>query len=106
MRQLAAQATLEGDGTLSWSDGLALAQWEGVTTGGTIPSTLGTLTPLTTLDLSDNELTGTVPTELSALTSLPTLSLSGNTLSGCVPAAIRPLAAAITAAGGTHDIAA
>ena len=118
---LAAQATLAGDGTLNWSEGLALAQWDGVATGGTptrvtgldvsdksldgtIPSTLGTLTALTTLDLSANALTGAVPSELSALTSLTTLGLSGNPLSGCVPAAIRPLAAAITAAGGTHDI--
>ena len=120
---LAAQPTLEGTGTLNWSEELALASWEGVSSsgtpsrvtgldvsdeslGGTIPSTLGTLTALTTLDLSDNELTGAVPTELSALTSLTTLALSGNTLSGCVPAALRTLATAITAAGGTHDIAA
>ena len=113
---------IEGGGTLNWSDLLALAQWEGVTTGGTpsrvtgldlsekslggtIPAALGTFTALTTLDLSDNELTGAVPSELSALTSLTTLSLSGNNLSGCVPTDIRTLAAAITAAGGTHDIA-
>ena len=120
---LAAQATLEGDaGALNWSEGLALAQWEGVSSsgtpsrvtgldlsekslGGVIPTGLGGLTALTTLDLSDNALTGAVPTELSALTGLTTLALSGNALSGCVPTAIRTLAAAITAAGGTHDVA-
>ena len=120
---LAAQPTLEGTGTLNWSESLALASWEGVSSsgtpsrvtgldlsdkslGGTIPSTLGALTALTTLDLRDNDLTGAVPTELSALTSLTALSLGGNDLSGCIPTAIRTLATAITAAGGAHDIAA
>ena len=113
---------IEGGGTLNWSDLRALAQWEGVTTGGTprrvtglelsdkslggeIPSGLGRLTALTTLDLSANRLTGAVPAELSGLTALTTLRLSGNRVGGCLPTELRALAAAIEARGGAQDLA-
>ena len=113
---------IEGGGTLDWSDLRALAQWEGVATGGTprrvtgleladkslggeIPSGLGRLTVLTTLDLSANRLTGAVPAELSGLTALTTLRLSGNRVGGCLPTELRALAAAIEARGGAQDLA-
>ena len=117
-----ASLEIEGGGTLDWSDLRALAQWEGVTTGGTprrvtgleladkslggeIPSGLGSLTALTTLDLSANRLTGAVPAELSGLTALTTLRLSGNRVGGCLPTELRALAAAIEARGGAQDLA-
>ena len=46
---------------------------------GTIPSTLGNLLPLTTLDLSNNQFTGTIPTTLGNLV-LSDLHLSNNQL--------------------------
>ena len=46
---------------------------------------LGTLANLTSLSLSQNQLTGTIPTELGGLANLEVLSLSDNQLSGVVP---------------------
>ena len=51
---------------------------------GPLPAALGSLTSLTTLDLSDNQLSGTIP-DLSSLTSLTTLNLRDNQLSGTIP---------------------
>ncbi|KAI3674457.1 hypothetical protein L2E82_52282 [Cichorium intybus] len=52
---------------------------------GTIPSTLSLLSQLSVLDLSRNSLTGSIPTHLSNLTSLIILDLGSNSLSGTVP---------------------
>lgn len=52
---------------------------------GAIPTSLGNLTALTTLYLSDNQLTGSIPAELGKLTQLQTLYLSGNQLTGTIP---------------------
>ncbi len=76
------------------------ANWPGVTTdsdgrvtqlrlpnnnlNGQILGTLNTLTKLTFLNLSNNQLSGTIP-DLSELTSLEQLYLSGNKLSGSIP---------------------
>jgi Leucine-rich repeat (LRR) protein len=61
----------------------------GVYTGlglkGEIPSKLGQLTQLKTLDFSNNELTGSIPAELRKLTQLKTLDFSSNKLTGSVP---------------------
>ncbi len=77
-----------------------IGMWEGVTTNadgrvtaldlssnnlrGTLPAALGSLTSLTTLDLSDNRLSRTIP-NLSALTRLTMLDLGDNQLSGTIP---------------------
>ena len=51
---------------------------------GPLPAELGSLTSLTTLDFSDNQLSGTLP-DLSTLTSLTSLNLGDNQVSGTVP---------------------
>ncbi len=106
---LSVRATLEGQGSLNWSTGLAFANWDGVAYGtpagaaslrvtgldlsgegltGSIPAEMGGLTGLETLDLSDNGLTGSIPSELGNLEALQTLDLSDNGLSGSIPAAL------------------
>ena len=52
---------------------------------GDIPPELGSLTNLTRLDLSVNQLSGEIPPELGNLTNLTELFLSGNQLTGCIP---------------------
>ncbi|KAA8528645.1 hypothetical protein F0562_036000 [Nyssa sinensis] len=52
---------------------------------GVIPSTLGQLSSLSVLDLSQNSLTGSIPSALSALQILTNLNLSLNFLSGPIP---------------------
>ncbi|CAA2964961.1 probable LRR receptor-like serine/threonine-protein kinase At2g16250 [Olea europaea var. sylvestris] len=52
---------------------------------GAIPFTLGNLTSLTELYLSDNNLTGIVPLSLGQLSSLSVLDLSQNLLTGSIP---------------------
>jgi Leucine-rich repeat (LRR) protein len=51
---------------------------------GSIPSTLGRLVALTTLDLGVNSLTASLPTELALLTRLETLYVNNNYLTGPV----------------------
>ena len=52
---------------------------------GVIPTQLGNLTALETLDLGGSELTGAVPTQLGSLTRLRTLDLANNKLTGELP---------------------
>ena len=53
---------------------------------GVIPTQLGKLARLRTLDLSNNKLTGELPTELDDLESLGRVRLAGNGFTGCAPA--------------------
>ena len=99
---LASRDTLAGTATLNWAVDTPVAQWEGVTLGGTpsrvtelqlpysrltgeIPAELGTIETLRRLDLSSNQLTGGIPEELGSLDNLERLELSENQLSGQIP---------------------
>ena len=53
---------------------------------GTIPATLGNLSPLGSLNLNDNRLSGTIPATLGNLSRLSLLNLNDNRLSGAIPA--------------------
>eukprot|EP00543_Licmophora_paradoxa_P010206 CAMPEP_0202475322 /NCGR_PEP_ID=MMETSP1360-20130828/92838_1 /ASSEMBLY_ACC=CAM_ASM_000848 /TAXON_ID=515479 /ORGANISM="Licmophora paradoxa, Strain CCMP2313" /LENGTH=505 /DNA_ID=CAMNT_0049102475 /DNA_START=33 /DNA_END=1550 /DNA_ORIENTATION=+ len=52
---------------------------------GSIPTQVGLLTQLTSLDLFNNALTGSIPTELGMLTKLSWLFLHNNALTGSLP---------------------
>ncbi|MBA0669774.1 hypothetical protein Goklo_007407 [Gossypium klotzschianum] len=52
---------------------------------GVLPSSMGNLTNLTSLYLSDNRLTGQIPSTLGQLLSLLVLDLSKNSLTGSIP---------------------
>ena len=115
---LAAQGRLAGGASLNWSDNLPLADWEGVTLGGTpvrvtglvlydrdlrgmIPPELGRLDQLTYLNLAHNQLTGDIPPDLGNLTRLEGLWLHGNELSGTIPTELSQLAQLIQM--GLHE---
>ena len=99
---LAGKDTLQGTATLNWDTGTAMADWDGITTGGTttrvtklelpdesltgkLPASLGRVVGLTHLDLSGNSLTGEIPFELIYLKDLKVLKLTGNSFTGCLP---------------------
>ena len=58
---------------------------------GSIPSELGKLSKLTSLDLYRNQLNGSIPSELGNLSQLTYLSLSSNQLSGSIPSELGQL---------------
>ena len=53
--------------------------------GGDIPASIGNLTNLIGLDLGENKFTGTIPDSLANLTKLTQLDLDGNQLTGAIP---------------------
>ena len=106
---LAARDTLAGSGRLNWSGSTAIGSWDGVTLSGsplrvtslvlsdsqltgTIPPELGNLNNLERLNLTRNQLTGDIPPELSLLTNLEILALGGNQLTGPIPTWLGSLA--------------
>ena len=106
---LAARYALAGPAKLNWSLLTSIADWDGVTIGGTpqrvtelnlygsqltgtIPSELGNLTKLRALLLSNNRLSGPVPDSLGRLSNLEALDLWGNELTGAIPANLGRLA--------------
>ena len=106
---LAARDSLAGSATLNWSGNIPVDQWEGVALGdtplrvtglrlpvkaltGQIPSGLGSLTNLESLDLGWNQLTGTIPPELGNLANLGFLYLNSNQLTGTIPAELGSIA--------------
>ena len=60
---------------------------------GTIPAKLGDLSALTVLDLSMNDLNGTIPAKLGDLSALTELNLHSNQLTGSIPADLGSLRA-------------
>lgn len=88
----------------NWLSEVSLDQWYGVAIDssgrvdslvvadngliGEIPSSLGDLSALVSLDLSGNALSGVIPTSLGNLTDLVLLDLSDNRLSGPIPAVL------------------
>ncbi|WVY92122.1 hypothetical protein V8G54_037636 [Vigna mungo] len=86
----------------SWNNSLHLCEWQGVTCGhrhmrvsvlhlenkiwgGTLGPSLGNLTFLTTLILSNINLYGEIPTQIGRLKRLQVLDLSHNNLNGHIP---------------------
>ena len=109
---LALKESWTGGDALNWSVGRDISQWEGVMTGGStlrvtgleapkrdlggsLTASLGTLTGLTVLDLSDNGFSGTIPKELGSLSALEELLLDDNDLSGPIPAELGDLSSLI-----------
>ncbi len=99
---LASRDTLAGTAALNWSSYTPIAQWHGITIGGTparvaglnirgeglggsVPAELGRLSGLTYLNLRDNGLAGPIPSTLGNLTNLLYLGLNNNRLSGPIP---------------------
>ena len=86
----------------NWLTDAPISEWYGVTTRswdgrvsslalsnnnltGQIPPELGSLDRLRNLNLADNELTGPIPSELGILQYLTVLNLAGNELAGPIP---------------------
>ena len=63
---------------------------------GSIPSEIGNLTALDTLNLSSNRFIGSIPSEIGNLTSLRFLWLHNNRLSGAIPTEIGALTSLTT----------
>ena len=102
---LALVALYHATGGANWTDNTnwltaPVSQWKGVSVTGDrvtvldledndltaeIPSELGNLTNLDSLNLSYNELTGEIPSELGNLTNLTALVLDSNQLTGPIP---------------------
>ena len=75
---LVARDPLRGSARLNWSADTPIADWDGLTIGGTPRRVTG-------LRLNERLLTGKIPPELGSLDNLQLLYLSGNELSGEIP---------------------
>ena len=97
---LSIKSGLRGSAKLNWWAGRSIEKWNGIkiqggrvvelslpnrNLDGVLPVGLGSLTALSTLDLSGNSLTGTIPASLNNLTALTKWRLAGNSFSGCIP---------------------
>ena len=100
---------LAGSGLLNWGADTPIADWDGITVGGSpmrvtevaldekglngsVPTKLSVLTGLEALSLSGNGLRGTIPAELGGLASLKDLSIDNNQLTGGIPVELGSLA--------------
>ena len=88
----------------NWLSNAPMVEWYGVITDasgrvielnldsnqltGTIPSSLGNLSELTSLFLHSNQLTGSLPSSLGGLSNLEVLSLGGNQFTGQIPSSL------------------
>ena len=95
LRYLEAHSNARLSGTLPSSIGrmthLYTLNLHGCALSGTLPTELGELSELRFLHLNDNLLSGTVPTQLGRLRNLETLDLYSNPLDGDVPSQIAEL---------------
>ena len=97
---LASMDAMRGIASLNWSTDLPMSKWQGVSIAGNrvvrinmpfrglsgiLPSELGSLTNLQSLDISSNLLTGPIPREFGDLVDLKTLRLYRNQLTGAIP---------------------
>ncbi|KAJ6292095.1 hypothetical protein OIU76_024075 [Salix suchowensis] len=83
---------LSGNIPLEWADTKLEFLSLGVNRlNGTIPSYLGNITTLRSLNIENNMFSGTVPPELGDLVNLENLTLSANNLSGELPLALANL---------------
>ena len=99
---LSARETLAGSASLVWTAAAPIARWSGITVGGDtkrvtalelpsfaldgeIPTQLGNLDGLETLNFRFNRLSGEIPVELGNLSNLVVLNLLFNRLSGPIP---------------------
>ncbi len=82
---LAIKDTLRGSGSLNWALGTPIANWNGITVGGTLKR-------VTKLKLTMQSLTGSIPAQLGDLDGLDELKLAGNQLTGCLPLAVKAAA--------------
>ena len=100
---LVAKDILHGNsGALNWAPDVPMSRWKGITLGGspqrvievalfreglagTVPSVLGRLDALVTLNLGSNRLEGEIPTTIGNLSNLRLLGLRANRLSGQIP---------------------
>jgi len=76
----------------SWADeGLTRIQPEGNSLNGLIPSTIGQLTKLTSINLNVISLNGPITSTIAQLTKLMSIDLPGNLLSGPISSTIGQL---------------
>ncbi len=98
------------DGSGTWLGRSPIGEWEGITTNdqgrvitlripnlyfrmpGVLPSELGNLTSLVSLEISGSGFDGNLPPELGNLANLQRLDLNNNKFSGCVPPELGNLA--------------
>jgi hypothetical protein len=82
-------ACKDGDITSIILTEYGVSSWQ--PTRGTIPSSIGKLTGLTSLDLGYNQLTGSIPTEIGKLVGLTEMGLDNNQLTGRIPSELADL---------------
>ena len=110
---LTAKRSFVSDVPLDWEADRPIAEWEGITIGGTparvqglefydrglggqIAPQLADLSELRTLSLRYDYLSGTIPAELGHLRSLESLDLSGNLLTGPIPPELEALSGLVS----------